>query len=112
MVSLDKNTVNVVLNGTSVAQFAYNFLPNVRHGYGLVSMGSIFAVILWLVVTWGFRQFVSLFGAYARTYGALAAVIMLLTWFYLMGIMVIFGAEVNVLLAQVRRELDDGDPVT
>src|SRR6185295_1065610 len=59
---------------------AYNFLPNVRHGYGLVSMGSIVAVVLSLVVTWGFRQFVSLFGAYARTYGALAAVIMLLTW--------------------------------
>ena len=91
---------------------AYNFLPNVRHGYGLVSLGSIFAVIMWLLVTWGFRHFVSLFGSYARTYGALAAVVMLLTWFYLTGISVILGAEVNAALAHLRTEAQDGDPVT
>ena len=91
---------------------AYNFLPNVRHGYGLVSVGSVIAVILWLLVTWAFRLFVSAFGAYARTYGALAAVVMLLTWFYLTGIAVILGAEVNAALARVRAEGRDGDPVT
>jgi len=91
---------------------AYNFLPNVRHGYGLVSFGSIIAVILWLVVTWGFRMFVAAFGAYARTYGALAAVVMLLTWFYLTGIMVILGAEVNAAIAHVHEEMRHGDPVT
>jgi membrane protein len=91
---------------------AYRFLPNVRHGYGLVSLGSVVAVVLWLVVTWGFRLFVGLFHAYARTYGALAAVVMLLTWFYLTGIMVIVGAEVNASLARVHAEERDGDPVT
>ena len=90
----------------------YNVLPNVRHGYGLVSLGSLLAVGLWLLVTWGFRLFVGIFGAYARTYGALAAVVMLLTWFYLSGISVILGAEVNAALARLRREEEDGDPVT
>jgi membrane protein len=91
---------------------AYNYLPNVRHGYGLVSMGSVVAVVTWLIVSWGFRAFVSMFGSYARTYGALAAVIVLLTWFYLSGITVILGAEVNATLARVRAEEKDGDPVT
>ncbi len=91
---------------------AYNFLPNVRHGFGLVSLGSVVAVVMWLLVTWGFRVFVVAFGAYARTYGALAAVVMLLTWFYLSGLSVMIGAELNAAIARVRREIGDGDPVT
>jgi len=87
-------------------------LPNVRHGYGLVSLGSIVAVVIWIVVSWGFRVFVGLFGSYARSYGALGAVVMLLTWIYLSGIAVIIGAEVNATLARFQREAKEGDPVT
>ncbi len=91
---------------------AYNVLPNVRHGYGLVSLGSIVAVVLWLLASWGFRLFIGLVGTYARFYGALGAVVMLLTWIYLSGIAVIVGAEVNATLARFQREARDGDPVT
>ncbi len=91
---------------------AYNVLPNVRHGFGLVSLGSLVAVAIWFAVSWGFRIFVGLVGSYARTYGALGAVVMLLTWIYLSGIAVIIGAEVNATLAHFRGEARDGDPAT
>ena len=33
--------------------------------------------------------------AYSVTYGSLGAVIILLTWFYLTGLMLLLGAEIN-----------------
>jgi membrane protein len=84
---------------------AYKFLPDVEHGYGTLSVGSLAAVTLWLGATWGFRLFVSRFGTYTRTYGTLAAVVVLLTFIYLSGLAAILGAEVNATLVRERRRL-------
>jgi membrane protein len=41
------------------------------------------------------RVYVHFFNNYAVTYGGLGAVIILLTWFYLSGLMLLLGAEIN-----------------
>ena len=41
------------------------------------------------------RLYISYFGNYNETYGTLGAFIMLLTWFYLSGLAILVGAEVN-----------------
>jgi membrane protein len=89
---------------------AYKFLPDVAHGYGTLSVGSIVAVGLWLGASWGFRMFVSRFGTYTRTYGTLAAVVVLLTWIYLSGLAAILGAEVNAAVVRARRSADGSEP--
>jgi membrane protein len=91
---------------------AYSLLPNTKHGFSLISVGSVVAVVAWALVTWGFRHFVAYFGSYARSYGALGAVIMLLTWIYLSGITIIVGAEVNAVLVRMRADREHGDPMT
>ncbi len=60
-----------------------------------VSVGSIFAVLAWVAVTLGFRFYVSSFGSYNETYGSLAAVVVILLWLWLTGVIVLLGAEIN-----------------
>jgi membrane protein len=48
-----------------------------------------------LAASAGFSYFVSRFGNYNKTYGSVAAIAILLTWFLLSAYVVIFGAELN-----------------
>jgi membrane protein len=57
--------------------------------------GAIVAMVLWLIVSAGFSFYVSNFGSYNKTYGALAGVIILELWLYLTMMIILFGAELN-----------------
>ena len=59
------------------------------------SPGAIVATLLWLLVSAGFSLYVSLFASYAKTYGALAGIVVLLMWLWLTSYAVLFGAEIN-----------------
>ncbi len=48
-----------------------------------VSVGSLFATVMWLIASAGFSFYVSNFAHYDRTYGSLGAVIVLLFWLYI-----------------------------
>jgi membrane protein len=50
---------------------------------------------LWLAVSGLFAVYVRMFATYDQTYGALAGVVVLLLWFYLLSLFVILGAEIN-----------------
>jgi membrane protein len=60
-----------------------------------VSVGAILATALWLVVSAGFSLYVSFFASYAKTYGAVAGIVVLLMWLWLTSFAVLFGAEIN-----------------
>lgn len=60
-----------------------------------VSVGSVLALILWIVVSVGFAWYVTNFGNYDKTYGSVGAIIILLLWFYLSTFIVLIGAELN-----------------
>src|SRR4029078_11673128 len=48
-----------------------------------VSVGSLFATVMWLIASAGFSFYVSKLAHYDRTYGSLGAVIVLLFWLYI-----------------------------
>jgi membrane protein len=60
-----------------------------------VSIGAIVATVLWLVASIGFSLYVTYFGSYAKTYGALASVVVLLLWLWITSYAVLLGAEIN-----------------
>jgi membrane protein len=60
-----------------------------------VSAGAVVALVLWLLGSVGFSYYVDNFGKYNQTYGALAAVIILLLWLFLSAFAVLLGAEFN-----------------
>src|SRR5262245_3663975 len=67
-----------------------------RPSWKWVSPGGIVATVIWLAASVGFSLYVSNFGgSYARTYGSLAGVIILLLWLFLSALALLFGAEFN-----------------
>lgn len=60
-----------------------------------VTPGSVVGVGLWLLVSFGFRTYLSFFNSYSKTYGSLGAVIILMLWLYLTGAAILIGGEVN-----------------
>lgn len=60
-----------------------------------VSIGAGVATMVWLVVSIAFSFYVETFGNYAKTYGSLAAVVVLMLWLWLSVYAVLLGAEIN-----------------
>jgi membrane protein len=84
--------------------------PNVDHPrWRFISPGAIFAVVVWLVASGLFAVYTSMFDTYNKTWGSLAAVIVMLTWLWVTGIALLLGAEINA-EAERSRELRQGEP--
>ncbi|NHC14548.1 YihY/virulence factor BrkB family protein [Motilibacter deserti] len=63
--------------------------------FSWASLGAVVAGVLWIVGSVAFSLYVSNFGSYGKTYGALAGVVILLLWLMLTSFIVLFGAEIN-----------------
>lgn len=85
----------VVLVAAALA-VVYRFAPD-RDDPQLkwVSQGAVIATVLWLLGSIAFSLYVSNFGSYNETYGAIAGVAILLLWLYLTAYIVLLGAEIN-----------------
>ena len=60
-----------------------------------LSPGAAVGVVCWLMSSTALRVYLHFFNSYSVTYGSLGAVIILLLWFYVSGLMLLLGAEVN-----------------
>jgi membrane protein len=84
--------------------------PNVDHPrWQFLSVGTVVSVLVWLLASGGFALYVSQFSSYNKAWGSLAAVIIMLTWLWISGLALLFGAEVNA-EAERSRELRRGQP--
>ena len=82
-------------------QIIYKFLPNSKQKFKLISFGSIFTLLCWGLVTWGFTIYFTNFSSYNIVYGTMGSIIAFLTWTYLLGFILVLGALIN-------HELDKG----
>ena len=84
--------------------------PDVHHPrWHFLTPGSIFATVVWLAASGAFAVYTSKFGSYNKTWGSLAAVIVMLTWLWLAAIALLLGAELNA-ETERSRELRAGHP--
>jgi len=77
-----------------------------------LSLGSVIATLIWVAASVGFAFYVNNFGSYAKTYGALAGVVVLLLWFWITALVVLVGAEINAETeAQTAKDTTTGEPL-
>jgi len=77
--------------------------PNVKQaGFRWITPGGLLAVIGWVIASVAFAFYVSNFGSYNKTYGALAGPIVFLVWLWVSNIVILLGAEFNAELERGR----------
>jgi membrane protein len=99
-----------LLSAMLIYAIVYYAAPNVevRH-WRYITPGAVFGVAAWIVASLGFFVYVANFSSYSATYGAFAAVVILLVWLYLTSSILLLGAELNVVVDQRRaRHLPPG----
>ena len=83
----------------------YYWAPDWEHRrWRWLTPGSGIGILGWLVTSLGLRLYLHYFNNYSVTYGSLGAVIILLTWFYITGLMLLLGAEINSVIAEAAAE--------
>ena len=65
--------------------------PNVKLPFRLFSPGALLAVVGWVIASVAFAFYVSNFGSYNKTYGALAGPIVFLLWLWISNIFILLG---------------------
>lgn len=89
----------------------YSLTPKLYRSKGCPKWpGPLFVTIWWLATTALLPVVLSNLGGYDLTYGSLAGVIIGLTFFFIIGLGVVIGAELNAALAEVPEEaLKEGE---
>jgi len=73
----------------------YYFGPDADQDWVWISPGAVVATVLWLLISLVFKFYVANFTDYEASYGAVGAVIVVLLWFYVSGLAILTGAEMN-----------------
>ena len=86
----------VVVALVSVALAFLNYFgPDADQDWAWVTPGAVLATCLWLIASLAFKFYVDNFANYNETYGSLGGIIVLMLWFYLSGVAILVGAEMN-----------------
>jgi membrane protein len=88
-----------LVSAMTIYAIVYYAAPNVEvRNFRWISPGAVVGVLLWIGASAAFFLYVSNFSSYSATYGAFAAVIILLVWLWLTNVVLLFGAELNAVV--------------
>jgi membrane protein len=86
----------------AVLWMIYYFLPNVQHqDKRILMIGAVITTVLWIAATLLFRIYVQKFNALNPAYGAIGAIMVLLTWMY-------YSSYVLLAVGELSAELEAG----
>ena len=84
--------------------------PNVKQrSFKLITAGSLFALVVWVVASALFAFYVANFGSYNKTYGTLGGLISLLVWMWITNVAILLGNELNAEIER-NKEMKEGVP--
>ncbi|MEM8572468.1 MAG: YihY/virulence factor BrkB family protein [Pseudomonadota bacterium] len=87
----------------SFAWGLHKFLPGRRRSRAIrLWPGVLLTTLLWIIAATAFSTYLTYVPSYTVTYGTLAGVIITLMFFYITGMVIIFGAEFNAALNRVK----------
>jgi membrane protein len=80
---------------TAAVAIVYYYAPDVTQDWIWLTPGSVLTAAVWLAASLGFKYYVSSITSYTETYGAIGGVMVLMLWFYISGLVMLLGAELN-----------------
>lgn len=84
----------------------FRFSPSIENGkrisFKQTLPGAVFSSVGWIITSSMFSYYVNNFGTYAKTYGSIGGIIVLLIWLYISSIIVVLGGEINATLEYMR----------
>ncbi|RAM37994.1 YihY/virulence factor BrkB family protein [Arthrobacter globiformis] len=87
-----------------VIAILYYFTPNVRQPkFRWMSIGSLIALLIFVLASVGFGFYVGNFSNYNKTYGAIGGVIVMLLWLWILNMSLLFGAEFDAEMERGRQ---------
>ena len=99
-----------VLMAMLVFTLIYYVTPDVEHrGFRWLTPGAATGVLLWLIASFAFSQYVSRVGDVGVVYGTFTGAILLVAWLWLTNVALLFGAELNAEIER-QKELGEGVP--
>lgn len=84
----------------------YRYTPSKRLNWYETIPGAIFTTLGLTLVSLGFSFYVNNFGSYSKLYGSIGAVIALMSWLFIISIIVLIGGEINATLAYRKLDLE------
>ena len=81
------------------ASAVFLFAPARKQRVRSVLPGAVVAVVLWVGTSLLFQLYIQNFGRYGMLYGSLSAVVVLLLYLFLSAAVLLFGAELNAVIA-------------
>ena len=95
--------VMVVLVVLAIA-ILYYATPNVKQPkFRWMSLGSLIALVIFLLASLGFALYVANFSSYNETYGTIGGVIVSLLWLWILNMSLLFGAEFDAEMERGRQ---------
>jgi membrane protein len=76
----------------------YCYGPNVERTFQFITPGSVVGVALLVAASLAFSFYTRNFADYDATYGSIGAMIVLMLWLYIAGLVILVGSEINALL--------------
>ena len=102
--------VVIVLSLMLAISLIYYLAPNRANPFRLVTAGSVTATTLLVVASYVFSLYTSHFGNYSNVYGSIGAMVLLMLWLYIAGLVILAGAEVDEILEQGPYPVDRRQP--
>lgn len=91
-------------------ELMFYFGPNVENPkWYWATPGSLAAVLIWIIVSFGFSEYLRFGTSYSVTYGGLGAVMVLMLWLYILGLAIVIGGEMNSEIAKAARARGNPD---
>jgi membrane protein len=84
----------------------YYIAPEAKQRFRWILPGAVTSTLLWMLASSAFRVFLRNFGQYNKTYGGIAALVILMIWLWISGLVFLLGAEINALM----KRMEEDDP--
>lgn len=82
----------------------YRFAPNVEQKFRFITPGAVLGAVALIAASLVFSLYIQNFADYSATYGSIGAVIILMVWLYIAGLMILVGSEINALIEHYNPE--------